>query len=73
ARLSGMYSFQSGLIATCLEFPVVQRGASRYRVSMSPRYTHEQIDRGLDIMSSSIQRATEVVAAMNDTRAEAAS
>lgn len=66
ARLAGMYSFQAGLIATCLEFPVVQRGASRYRISMSPRYSEDQIDRGLDIIAASVARATEVVAAMSE-------
>lgn len=36
-------------IAVCLEFPVVQRGAARFRLSMSPRFSHGQIDRALEI------------------------
>ena len=57
SRLAGLYSFQRGLIATCLEFPVVQRGTARYRLSMSPRLSLEQIDRAIDIVADSIAEA----------------
>jgi 7-keto-8-aminopelargonate synthetase-like enzyme len=57
SRLAGMLSFQKGLIAVCLEFPVVQRGAARFRFSMSPRHSHEQMDRALDIVAESIAEA----------------
>lgn len=63
ARVAGMLSFQAGLIATCLEFPVVQRGAARYRLSLSPRFTTEQLDRALDIIAASIAEAAEMLAA----------
>jgi glycine C-acetyltransferase len=57
SRLAGLLSFQKGLIAVCLEFPVVQRGAARFRLSMSPRHSHQQIDRALDIVVESIAEA----------------
>lgn len=57
SRLAGMLSFQKGLIATCLEFPVVQRGTARYRLSMSPRLSNTHIDRALDIVAASIAEA----------------
>ena len=57
SRLAGMLSFQKGLVATCLEFPVVQRGAARYRLSMSPRLSAAHIDRALDIVAASIAEA----------------
>jgi len=57
SRVAGMLSFHAGLIATCLEFPVVQRGAARYRLSLSPRFTHEQLDAALDIVAASIEQA----------------
>jgi 7-keto-8-aminopelargonate synthetase-like enzyme len=57
SRLAGMLSFQKGLIATCLEFPIVQRGASRYRISLSPRFVPAQIDKALTIIAASIQEA----------------
>jgi glycine C-acetyltransferase len=58
SRLAGLLSFQKGLIATCLEFPVVQRGTARYRLSMSPRLTFADIDRALDIIVESISEAS---------------
>lgn len=61
SRLAGMYSFRRGLIATCLEFPVVQRGTARYRLSMSPRLSHAQIDTAMDIVADSIAEAKRVV------------
>jgi glycine C-acetyltransferase len=57
SRLAGMLSFQKGLIAVCLEFPVVQRGAARFRLSMSPLFSQGQIDRALDIVAESIAEA----------------
>jgi 7-keto-8-aminopelargonate synthetase-like enzyme len=57
SRLAGLLSFQKGLIATCLEFPVVQRGTARYRLSLSPRLTYAQLDRALDIVAESIAEA----------------
>jgi glycine C-acetyltransferase len=57
SRLAGLLSFQKGLIAVCLEFPVVQRGAARFRFSMSPQHSHGQIDRALDIVTESIAEA----------------
>lgn len=57
SRLAGLLSFKKGLIATCLEFPVVQRGAARYRLSMSPRLTFADIERALDIIAESIAEA----------------
>ena len=61
SRLAGLYSFQRGLIATCLEFPVVQRGAARYRLSMSPRLSVAQIDTAMDIVADSIAEAKRAV------------
>jgi glycine C-acetyltransferase len=61
SRLAGLYSFQRGLIATCLEFPVVQRGAARYRLSMSPRLSVQQIDTAMDIVADSIAEAKRAV------------
>lgn len=57
SRVAGMLSFHAGLIATCLEFPVVQRGAARYRLSLSPRFTHGQLDQALDIIAASVEQA----------------
>ena len=65
ARFANRFSFEAGLIATCLEFPVVQRGAARYRISMSPRYTRPQLDEGLDIIVASIRKSEELVEAMS--------
>ena len=62
SRLAGLLSFQKGLIATCLEFPVVQRGAARYRFSMSPALTEQHLDRALDIVAASIAEAREMLA-----------
>jgi glycine C-acetyltransferase len=61
SRLAGLYSFRRGLIATCLEFPVVQRGAARYRLSMSPRLSLEQIDTAMDIVAESIADAKRAI------------
>jgi len=57
SRLAGRLAFESGLIVTSLEFPVVQRGQARYRLSMSPNFTREQIDSALDLIAESISRA----------------
>ena len=65
-----MFSFQAGLIATCLEFPVVQRGVARYRLSLSPIYTKEMLDSALDIIVDSIERAKEFSAELERATAE---
>ena len=70
ARLAGMFSFQAGFIATCLEFPVVQRGVARYRLSLSPNYTKEMLDSALDIIVDSIERAKEFSAELERATAE---
>ncbi|MCG8459067.1 MAG: pyridoxal phosphate-dependent aminotransferase family protein [Holophagales bacterium] len=57
ARLAGLRSFQKGLIATCLEFPVVKQGAARYRLSLSPRFTRAQLDRACCVLAESIGEA----------------
>jgi glycine C-acetyltransferase/8-amino-7-oxononanoate synthase len=63
SRLAGLLSFQKGLIATCLEFPVVQRGAARYRFSMSPTLSEQHLDRALDIVAASIAEARDILSA----------
>lgn len=57
SRVAGMRAFQKGLVITSLEFPVVQRGAARYRLSLSPRFTHAQLDFALDVIRDSIRGA----------------
>ncbi len=61
SRLAGRIAFESGLIVTSLEFPVVQRGAARYRISMSPQFTEAQMDSALDLVAQSIEQATETL------------
>ncbi|MEM8930967.1 MAG: pyridoxal phosphate-dependent aminotransferase family protein [Acidobacteriota bacterium] len=61
ARLAGWRSFQKGLIAPCLEFPVVQRGAARYRLSLSPLFTHAQMDSACRVLAESIGEASALV------------
>lgn len=63
SRVAGMLSFQAGLVATCLEFPVVQRGAARYRLSLSPNFSREELTKALDIVEGSIQEAARMLAA----------
>lgn len=57
SRLAGRASFEAGLLATCLEFPVVPRGSARYRLSLSPLFTHDELDGALDIIRASLNTA----------------
>ncbi len=71
SRLAGKIAFESGLIVTSLEFPVVQRGAARYRISMSPRFTEAQIDTALDLVAHSIEQARQRLSAESTSAAAA--
>jgi 7-keto-8-aminopelargonate synthetase-like enzyme len=62
SRLAGRASFRAGLLATCLEFPVVPRGAARYRLSLSPAFTSAQLDRALDVIRDSLAEAADALA-----------
>jgi glycine C-acetyltransferase len=63
SRVAGMRAFQKGLVITSLEFPVVQRGGARFRLSLSPRFTADQLDNALDIIADAIHEAEEELAA----------
>jgi 7-keto-8-aminopelargonate synthetase-like enzyme len=63
SRVAGMRAFQKGLVITSLEFPVVQRGGARFRLSLSPRFTADQLDTALDIIADAIHEAEEELAA----------
>lgn len=56
-RFANVIGLQKGLIATVLEFPVVGLGKSRFRISMTPHHTKEQMDTALQIIKESITEA----------------
>ena len=57
-RIAGGRAFELGLVATVIEFPVVPLGSARYRFSMRPSYSNEQIDQAISLASRSITEAT---------------
>jgi len=61
ARIAGALSFEKGLVATCLEFPVVQTGMARYRLSMSPDHTQDQVDYAVNVIYESLKEGEEIL------------
>ncbi len=60
ARLANAISLRKGVIATVLEFPVVSAGKSRFRISMTPDHTCDQIDKSLVAIKESIDEAQQL-------------
>jgi 7-keto-8-aminopelargonate synthetase-like enzyme len=44
ARIAGGRAYEKGVVATVIEFPVVTLGAARYRFSMKPTFSNEELD-----------------------------
>jgi glycine C-acetyltransferase len=57
-RIAGGRAFELGLVATVIEFPVVPLGSARYRFSMRPSYSIEQIDHAIALASRAVADAT---------------
>lgn len=57
ARIAGGRAFELGVIATVIEFPVVALGSARYRFSMRPDYTNEQIDLAASLTKQAVADA----------------
>jgi glycine C-acetyltransferase len=69
SRLAGRASFKAGLLATCLEFPVVSRNEARYRLSLSPEFSIDMLDRALDIIRASLDEAAAQLTTRSSTAA----